>query len=123
LCDRDQNATGTARVKEPAMFPLFALIQTMLGRMSGKLAGVVFSNNKGGQYVRQRVTGTNPATLPGQSPRRDQLPHQSLGDAAPRSCHLGGLRRQRHPAEQVGQPINIPALAHFVRSNVLGSRR
>lgn len=39
-----------------------ALIQPILGRLSGSIAGNTFAHNKGGQYVRQRTKPVNPTT-------------------------------------------------------------
>ena len=39
-----------------------ALFIPILGQISGKVAGNVFAHNKGGQYLRQFVTPTNPST-------------------------------------------------------------
>lgn len=39
-----------------------ALIKPILGQLSGSIAGNTFAHNKSGQYVRQRVTPTNPNT-------------------------------------------------------------
>lgn len=35
---------------------------TLIGEASGSLAGITFSRNKGGQYIRQRANPTNPGT-------------------------------------------------------------
>jgi hypothetical protein len=40
-----------------------ALIVPIDGRKSGSVAGIVFSHNKGGQYVRQRTKPVNPTTV------------------------------------------------------------
>jgi hypothetical protein len=39
-----------------------AIINPIHGEMSGSIAGNTWSRNKGGQYVRQRTTPTNPTT-------------------------------------------------------------
>jgi len=46
-----------------------ALILPIHGQMSGSIGGNTFARNKGGQYVRQRVIPTDPAT-PAQQTRR-----------------------------------------------------
>lgn len=53
-----------------------ALIRPIHGEMSGSIAGNTWSHNRGGQYVRQRRTPSNPNTL------RQQAARSYLGTAS-----------------------------------------
>lgn len=53
-----------------------AKFKAILGQLSGRLAGNVFSHNKGGDYVRVGTTPTNPNTA------RQQATRTILGDLA-----------------------------------------
>lgn len=46
-----------------------AILRPFLGELRGRLAGIVFSHNKGGDYVRAGTTPTNPQTLRQQTTR------------------------------------------------------
>lgn len=93
---------------------------TLLGQASGSLAGVTFSHNKGGEYVRRRAIPTNPNSTFQQAVR---------GIVAALSNHwLNTLTAAQRAAwetyaenvtivDRLGDPIYITGLNHYVRSN------
>jgi hypothetical protein len=94
---------------------------TIAGSISGSIAGVTFSHNKGGGYIRARSIPTNP-----NSPQQQQVrgflsqlsnlwvtwltPAQRAGweDYAANVTVINAL----------GDPGYLPPLAHYIRSNV-----
>lgn len=98
-----------------------ALFENLLGRASGSLGNLVFSHNKGGPYLRQKVTPTNPNSTWQQTVRNavtnltsrwlNVLTDDNRAAWATYAANVTVLNR-------LGNPVHISALAHYVRSNV-----
>lgn len=97
-----------------------AKIRPILGELRGRIAGVVFSHNKGGDYVRKGTTPTNPNTA------RQQATRTILGDLA--SAWTNTLSAAQRDAwntyaeghsikDAFGEDIYITGLAWFQRCN------
>lgn len=54
---------------EPSPFCMAIFKSLLFGEIRNKMAGIVFSRNKAGAYVRQRVSGVNPKTVSQQTVR------------------------------------------------------
>lgn len=87
---------------------------------SGSLAGITFSHNKGGQYLRARVVPTNPST-PQQEAVRIAVGVLSsrwvevLSEAERAAWDLYALNVPL--VNPLGDPINVTGLNMFIRSN------
>jgi len=95
-----------------------AIIQPLLGTMRGRVGGLVFSHNKGGDYVRRGTTPTNPNT------DRQQQTRTWLGSFS--SMWTSALTQDQRDAwdlyastnpvkNSLGQDILISGLAWYVR--------
>ena len=99
-----------------------ALIDPLIGRMSGSVGNWVFSHNAGGPYVRAKVTPTNPNSAAQQTVRSavssltsrwlNILTTDQRADWATYAANVTVTNK-------LGNPIYIGALAHYVRSNVV----
>lgn len=93
----------------------------LVGPVSGKLGGLVASHNNGGQYLRQKVTPTNPNSPAQQEVRtlfaelaarwRDNL-NQTERDAWEVYAFNSPIQNR------IGDTIKISGLAMYIRSNV-----
>ena len=97
-----------------------ALFLPLLGSLRGRLAGNVFSHNKGGDYVRIGTAPTNPQTL------RQQITRTILGTfAATWSSSLSQAQRDgwdtyaaANPVKNsLGQDVFINGLDWYVKAN------
>lgn len=97
-----------------------AKARPLIAEMSGSMADVVFSHNKGGSYVRRRSVPTNPNSS------RQQLVRTSLANVS--SSWSGNLEQgerdawnvyaQTHPVtDNLGQEISLTGHQWFVRLN------
>lgn len=98
------------------------LLKPLLGsQMSGSVGGFTASHNAGGAYLRQRATPTNPNSVQQQAVRNAMNSLSSLW--------VDTLTQAQRDAWQVyadnvtlinriGDPINVPALSMYTRSNV-----
>lgn len=93
---------------------------TIIGEASGSLASMVFSHNRGGQYIRQRSIPTNPNSTFQQAVRSivsqlTNLWQTTLTDAQ----RLGwDDYAARVPLlDPLGEPRNVGGLGMYVRSN------
>jgi hypothetical protein len=94
---------------------------TLIAAASGKLAGVVFSHNASGKYVRQLAIPTNPATVQQEVIRATTAQLANLWVNS-----LTQAQRDEWTAyatavpilDAIGNPVNIPPMAMYVRSNV-----
>lgn len=94
---------------------------TVIAQPSGSLGGIVFSHNRGGQYMRNRSIPTNPNSIFQQTVRAAMA---SL--AARWTDTLTAVQRlawdtyaENVPLpNRVGDPINVGGLGMYVRSNV-----
>lgn len=93
---------------------------SIFAQSSGSLAGTVFSHNKGGQYVRNRSTPTNPNTP------QQQLIRGLVGGLS--NLWTNTLTAAQRAAwdtyaenvtllNALGEPINVTGLNMYVRSN------
>lgn len=93
----------------------------ILAAASGSVGGLTYSHNKGGQYIRTRVIPVNPAT-PFQEVIRN-------GTSFLTNAWVNVLDAEQRAAwetyadnvtvtDRLGAQIKLPALAHYVRSNV-----
>lgn len=94
---------------------------TLIAEASGRLGGVIFSHNAGGQYIRAGTIPTNPNT-PFQQVVRTAVSSltsswRSILAAAQRAAW--DLYASNVPVtNRIGKQVNISGLAMFVRSNV-----
>lgn len=92
----------------------------LIGTASGKLNGVVASRNRGGQYLKQFTTPTDPATA------NQAVLRTAIANAHTAWSALTSRQRQEwqdysiaHPrANRIGQPHPIGGYAEFVRRYV-----
>ena len=94
---------------------------THISEASGSLAGVTYSHNRGGQYMRARAVPVNPNTLQQQAVRNYM---------AARSAAWGSVLTQAQRdsweayadqvllADALGEPRKATGLNHYVRCNV-----
>lgn len=93
----------------------------LVGAASGKMGAMVASHNSGGQYMRARVTPTNPSTL------RQQVVRNNLAALANRfSTVLDSSQRLSWKSfalsltgilNALGDPITLSAIAAYIRQN------
>lgn len=93
----------------------------LVGAASGKMGAMVASHNSGGQYMRARVTPTNPSTL------RQQVVRNNLAALANQfSNTLDDTQRLTWKAfalsltgilNALGDPITLSGIAAFIRQN------
>ena len=89
--------------------------------VSGSIGGITYSHNKGGLYTRGRATPTNPAS-PQQVVVRNAVAQltsrwTAVLTAAQRAAWASYADAVLIP-DAFGDPRKIPALSHYVRSNV-----
>lgn len=94
---------------------------TLIGAASGKLAGSVFSHNKGGQYIRQFVVPTNPNTT-SQNQVRAYMANLSArwGSILTQSQRDGWIDYAANVPQinALGDEIFVTGLNQYVRANV-----
>lgn len=94
---------------------------TLIGEASGSLASMVFSHNRGGQYIRQRTIPTNPGSTY-QTVIRGfvaQLTNLWMGVLTQAQRDAWDFYASLVPLlDALGEPRNIGGLGHYVRSNV-----
>lgn len=93
----------------------------ILTQASGSIAGLTFSHNRGGLYVRARTIPTNPGSvfqtaIRGFVANLTSLWNNTLTALQRASWDLYGLNVPL--LNPLGEPINVGGLAHYVRSNV-----
>ena len=94
---------------------------TIISEASGSLAGLTFSHNRGGQYIRARAVPVNPGSS-GQVAIRGFLSLLTsswvslLTEVQRAGWDAYALQVQLPDA--LGEPRNIGGIAHYVRSNV-----
>lgn len=89
--------------------------------MSGAIAGIVASHNKGGSYFRERIVPTNPNSVFQQAVRNAVSQLSSMWQSS-----LTQTQRDEWDVyadnvtitNRIGDQVNISALAHYIRSNV-----
>jgi hypothetical protein len=94
---------------------------TIIGAASGKLAGNVFSHNKGGQYIRQFVVPTNPNTLPQNRVRLFMADLSARwGNALTQAQRDGWIDYAANVPQinALGDEIFVTGLNQYVRANV-----
>ncbi len=95
-----------------------ALLDPIIGRMSGKIGGLVFGNGPGGSFVRSWQKGTNPNTPQQQAVRaaQNQLSNRWVGTLTPlqREAWETYAANVSVPG-RFGTPINISGLSMYVR--------
>lgn len=93
----------------------------LLSQASGSTGGLTFSRNKGGPYIRARVVPINPGT-PFQEVIRNattQLTNLWLDTlTADQRLSWETYADNVTVTDRLGEQIKLPALAHYVRSNV-----
>lgn len=94
---------------------------SLLTQASGSIGGVTASRNKGGLYLRARATPTNPSSPQQQAVRAlmsslTSLWVDTLTDAQREAWKI--YADNVPLIDSLGEPRNIPPLAHYVRSNV-----
>ena len=97
-----------------------ALIKPIHGEMSGKIGGNVYAKNRGGQYVRQWRSNTNPNTQPQQSARTALSSlvtawQTELTDAQRQGWDSYG--KNVAMTNRLGDVIYLTGQNHYVRSN------
>lgn len=97
------------------------IVSPVLSKVSGSVAGLVGSHNKGGMYFRQRSTPTNPNTSFQQVVRNAVKLYASRWSntltAAQRTAW--GVYAQNQPlTNKLGESKNVPPLSQYQRSNV-----
>lgn len=88
---------------------------------SGALGGIVFSHNRGGQYIRSRTIPTNPNSAYQQAVRSAvaQLTSRWTNTLTPAQRAAWDLYALNVPLpNRLGDLINVGGLAMYVRSNV-----
>lgn len=93
----------------------------VIASASGSVAGMTFSHNKGGPYIRARVIPTNPNTIYQQAIRTyvASLSNHwltTLTDAQRDAWEVYASNVEILNA--LGDPINLTGLNHYIRSNV-----
>lgn len=93
-----------------------AKVISIVGSLSGKLAGTVYSHNRWGNYIRQLVIPTNPQT-PAQSSQRGRIANAAtdwslLTDAQRLGWDSYATLITR--LDRLGQPINYNGFTAFV---------
>lgn len=94
---------------------------TIIGEASGSLASMVFSHNRGGQYIRQRTIPTNPNSEFQQAIRSivSQLTsYWGSGLTEAQRLAWDAYAEAVPMLDPLGEPRNIGGLGHFNRSNV-----
>lgn len=97
---------------------------TIVGPASGKLAGIVASHNAGGQYFRQLVIPTDPASVQQQTVRNAvvNLSNRWVNNLTVAQRLAWSVYGQNVTlTNRLGDQINISGIAQYIRSNV--SRR
>lgn len=92
----------------------------LMGELSGRVGGVVFSHNAGGAYVRAGSIPTNPNTTFQQAVRNavaqlSAMWSNTLTRAQQDAWNVYGANVK--VTNRIGDQINISGLAHYVRSN------
>ncbi len=91
------------------------------GPISGSVAGIVYSHNRGGQYVRARSTPTNPSSPEQQVVRNAMVvlsPRWGETLTAAQRAAWDVYALNVPIVNPLGDPINIGGIGHYVRSNV-----
>ena len=96
-----------------------AKIKSILGAMSGKLSGLVFSHNKGGPYVRSLHIPVNPGTI------RQQGARNTLAGLAKRWGLITDVQRQAwkdyaatHPViDRLGESVQLSGESMYCGRN------
>lgn len=104
----------------PAVRGLWAIISPTFGEMRGKLAGNVFSRNKGGPYVRQHAVPTNPNTARQQSTRAWLSQCSSLWNTtltAAQRAQWNEFAETHSALNSLGQTIFLTGLDWFTKVN------
>jgi hypothetical protein len=94
---------------------------TIIGEASGSLASMVFSHNRGGQYIRQRTIPTNPNTSFQQAIRTLVSQLTSLWQTtltAPQRDAWDVYAEAVPLLDPLGEPRNVGGLGMYIRSNV-----
>lgn len=94
---------------------------TIIGEASGSLASLVFSHNRGGQYIRQRTIPTNPNSAYQQAIRSivASLTSYWRNNLSEAERFAWDTYAENVPLlDPLGEPRNIGGLGHFNRSNV-----
>ncbi len=101
------------------------LIKPFLGEMSGKLAGIIFSHNRGGSVAKRFRVPTNPNTTSQQTARNamSQLVVRWLTVLTTAQRAAWGNYAENVPAtNRIGESIKLTAQNHFIRSNTVRLR-
>jgi len=94
---------------------------TIIGEASGSLASMVFSHNRGGQYIRQRTIPTNPNSVFQQAIRTLVSQLTSLWQTTLTDVQRTGWDTYAENVpllDPLGEPRNVGGLGMYVRSNV-----
>jgi hypothetical protein len=93
----------------------------LVSKVSGSIGGLTFSHNKGGPYIRNRATPTNPGTP------QQEVVRVTVGALAARwNETLTAAQRAAWDTyannvfltDPFGDPRKVPGISHYVRSNV-----
>jgi len=94
---------------------------TLISEASGSLAGVTFSHNRGGQYIRARAVPTNPATSFQQVIRAFMASLTAGWNSLLTGAQRDGWDQYALNVllpDALGEPRNVGGLGMYVRSNV-----
>lgn len=94
---------------------------THIGEASGSLAGVTYSHNRGGQYMRARAVPVNPNTLQQQAVRNYMASRSSAWGSVLTQAQRDGWEAYADQVlltDSLGEPRKATGLNHYVRCNV-----
>ena len=94
---------------------------THISEASGSLAGVTYSHNRGGQYMRARAVPVNPNTLQQQAVRNYMASRSAAWGSVLTQAQRDGWEAYADQVlltDALGEPRKATGLNHYVRCNV-----
>ena len=94
---------------------------THISEASGSLAGVTYSHNRGGQYMRARAVPVNPNTLQQQAVRNYMASRSAAWGSTLTQAQRDGWEAYADQVlltDALGEPRKATGLNHYVRCNV-----